>query len=59
VTDTDNHTRPSSFRIPTDLKKAAAAKAAQEGRTLTDVIVEFLRRYAAPTCPTCGRHPDA
>lgn len=36
----------SSFRIPADVKNAAAAKAKDEGRTLTDVIVEALREYA-------------
>jgi hypothetical protein len=35
----------SNFRIPPDLKQKAKEKAASEGRTLTDVIVEFLRRY--------------
>ena len=35
----------STFRIPLDLKKAAAEKAAAEGKTLTDVITEALARY--------------
>ena len=35
----------STFRIPLDLKKAAAEKAAAEGKTLTDVITEALNRY--------------
>jgi predicted DNA-binding protein len=35
----------SSFRIPTELKDRAAAKATAEGRTLTDVVVESLERY--------------
>jgi predicted HicB family RNase H-like nuclease len=34
-----------NFRIPQDLKRAAAERAAGEGRTLTDVIVEALERY--------------
>lgn len=43
----DTHTPPSSVRIPVELKAAAAAKAASEGRTLTDVIVKALERYVA------------
>lgn len=35
-----------TFRIPLDLKARAAAAAAAEGRTLTDVVVEALERYA-------------
>lgn len=38
----------SSFRIPPDLKAAAQAKAQAEGRDLTAVIVEALRRYITP-----------
>lgn len=34
-----------SVQIPTELKKAAQAAAAAEGRTLTDVINDGLRRY--------------
>lgn len=33
------------FRIPTDLYKAAQAKAASEGRTVTDVVRHALARY--------------
>lgn len=33
------------FRIPPDLKAAAAEKAAREGKTLTDVVVAALERY--------------
>lgn len=33
------------FRIPEDIKAAAAARAAAEGKTLTDVVVEHLVRY--------------
>jgi predicted HicB family RNase H-like nuclease len=36
----------SNFRIPAELKERAAAKAASEGKTLTDVVVEHLREYA-------------
>ena len=35
----------STFRIPLDLKNAAAQKAAEEGKTLTDVITEALAKY--------------
>jgi|GEM_PF-2946796 len=35
----------SNFRIPEDVKEAATAKAKAEGKTLTDVVVEALRRY--------------
>jgi len=35
----------STFRIPLDLKAAAAEKAAEEGKTLTDVITEALVKY--------------
>ena len=34
-----------TFRIPTDLYVAAKAKAAENGETVTDVIVRALRRY--------------
>lgn len=33
------------FRIPEDVKAAAVARAEAEGKTLTDVVVEHLRRY--------------
>ncbi len=35
----------STFRIPVELKEAAAEKAKAEGRTLTDVIVAALTEY--------------
>jgi predicted HicB family RNase H-like nuclease len=35
----------SNFRIPPDLKQKAREKAASEGRSLTDVIVDYLREY--------------
>jgi uncharacterized protein (DUF1778 family) len=46
----ETHTPPSSLRIPKDVKEAAQRRAAAEGKTLTDVIVAFLREYgrAAP-----------
>lgn len=43
----DTHTKPSSVRIPGDVKRAAKARAKTEGRTLTDVIVQHLREYGA------------
>jgi hypothetical protein len=36
-----------NFRIPPHIVQAAKEKAAAEGRTLTDVIVAYLKRYAA------------
>lgn len=42
----DTHTPPTSLRIPKDIKAAAQRKAAEEGRTLTDVVVAYLKRYA-------------
>ena len=41
----DTHTPPRSVRIDTGLWEAAKAKAAAEGRSVTDVIVAALRRY--------------
>jgi hypothetical protein len=35
-----------SFRIPPELYSAAQAKAARQGRTLTDVVKELLQKYA-------------
>jgi len=35
----------SNFRIPADVKAAAVARAEQEGKTLTDVIVAHLIKY--------------
>lgn len=34
-----------SFRIPDDIYKAAQAKAAERGETLTGVVVDALKRY--------------
>jgi hypothetical protein len=36
-----------NVRIPTALKRRAAAKAALEGRTLGDVLEEFLQNYVS------------
>lgn len=33
------------FRIPEDVKEAAVKRAHGEGKTLTDVVVEHLKRY--------------
>lgn len=33
------------FRIPEDVKTAAVERAQAEGKTLTDVVVAYLRRY--------------
>jgi hypothetical protein len=41
----DTHTPPTSLRIPPDVKAAAQRRAADEGRTLTEVVVRYLRRY--------------
>jgi len=39
----------SNFRIPADIKDAAARKAEAEGKTLTRVVVDLLREYARET----------
>lgn len=39
-------TEVTTFRIPRELKAAAAARAKAEYRTLTDVVVQALREYA-------------
>lgn len=41
----DTHTKPSSLRIPPEVKVAAQRRAAAEGRTLTEVVVSHLERY--------------
>lgn len=41
----ETHTPPRSVRIDTELWQSAKAKAATEGRNVTDVIVDALRRY--------------
>lgn len=35
----------SNFRIPAELKEKAQRKALEEGKTLTDVVVELLSKY--------------
>lgn len=41
----DTHTPPRSLRVDPALWEAAKAKAASEGRTITDVLVAYLHRY--------------
>jgi hypothetical protein len=36
-----------AIRVDTDLWRAAQAKAASEGKTVTGVIVAYLKRYVA------------
>lgn len=36
-----------NLRVPDGIWRAAQEKAAAEGRTLTDVIVAYLKRYVA------------
>jgi len=36
-----------NLRVPDDIWRAAQEKAAAEGRTLTDVLVVYLRRYVS------------
>jgi hypothetical protein len=43
----DTHTPPSSLRIPLDVKEAAQRRASVEGKTLTDVVVTYLKRYGS------------
>jgi hypothetical protein len=50
-------TMPRSLRIPEDVWQAALAKARAEGRTLTDVLVAYLRRYIST--PPRKRDDDA
>lgn len=38
---------PRPMRIPDDVWQAALAKARAEGTTLTAVVIDFLRKYAA------------
>ena len=45
-----------NVRVPADLWNAAVAKARAEGRTLSKVIVEFLRGYV--DSPDAGRDGD-
>lgn len=41
----DTHTPPRSIRVDTPLWEAVKAKAAAEGRTVSDIVVTALRRY--------------
>jgi hypothetical protein len=43
----DTHTPRRTVRLPDELWEAAKAYADEEGRTVTDVIEEGLRRYVA------------
>ena len=36
-----------NLRVPDDIWRAAQEKARAEGRTLTDVLVAYLKRYVA------------
>ncbi|MGK2874730.1 MAG: hypothetical protein ACSLEW_03695 [Nocardioides sp.] len=40
------------FRIPPELKVKASQRAAKEGKTLTDVVVESLERYVKKGRPS-------
>jgi len=44
-------TTPTHFRIPGDVLTAARARAAAEHRTLTDVVVRYLREYGSEAEP--------
>lgn len=44
-------TRARNVRVPDGLWNAVKAKAAAEGRTVTDVIVSALHRYVASQPP--------
>jgi predicted DNA binding CopG/RHH family protein len=46
-----------TIRVSSDLWAAVKDKAAIEGRTVTDVIVEALKRYISPSQRTPG-YPD-
>jgi hypothetical protein len=45
-----------NVRVPDEIWKAAQEKAAAQGRTMTEVIVSYLRRYvAAPAAAKADR----
>lgn len=45
-------TKHKSMRIPDGVWQAAKAKAASEGRTMTDIVTGLLQRYiASPSRP--------
>jgi hypothetical protein len=48
-----------SIRVPTDVWRAAQAKAEERGETLTEAIIRFLRRYAAKPTPPAKSKPAA
>lgn len=39
------HTPPRSIRVPDDVWEAAKEKAAERGETISQVVVDALRRY--------------
>jgi predicted HicB family RNase H-like nuclease len=45
VTPNKPKTPTTNFRIPAYIKEPAQAKAAAEGKTLTDVVLDLLRDY--------------
>lgn len=45
VTPNAPKTPVTNFRIPPDLKAKAQTKAAEQGKTLTDVVLDSLKRY--------------
>lgn len=46
-----------NIRVPDPLWKAATEKAKSEGRTITDVIVTALHRYATAPAKSAGEPP--
>lgn len=50
-------TKNTPFRIPPEVKEPAVARAAEEGRTLTDVVVSHLVEYGStPPAPRRRRN---
>lgn len=47
MSDRENHTPLTPFRIPPSLKARAQARARREGVTLTSVVLAKLEEYAA------------
>lgn len=45
------------IRVPDGIWNAAQAKAAAEGRTMTDVLTDYLRRYVAAPPRARGDSP--
>lgn len=52
-------TTPRPIRVPDDVWQAAMAKAQAEGRTLSDVVVTYLRRYSGVRTPRTDGRPAA